>query len=70
VEILKDRVREHLETAKVYVAFDVELAHIWPSDKNHRLARAKAIQDFAKNNGWSATIVDPGIRVTFRRIAS
>jgi hypothetical protein len=69
VEVLKERVREHLEVAKAYVAFNGELEYTWPSERIHSLARAKAIQAFAKSNGWSATIVDPGIRVIFRKVA-
>ena len=67
VDALKNRVRKHLEASKAYIVFDVELEHVWPSARKHRLVRAKSIQAFAKNNGWTATIVDPGIKVTFRK---
>ena len=70
VETLTQRVREHLEIAKSYTAFDIELEPILPDEKLYHAQRAHAIQVFAKKNGWSASILDPGIRVTFRKPAT
>ncbi len=70
MEAFAQRVREHLEVAKSYVAFEIELDPILPDEKNYREERVKSIQAFAEKNGWSATILDPGIRVTFRKIAA
>jgi hypothetical protein len=69
LEALTQRVREYLEIAKSYTAFDIELGPILPDEKMYREERAKSIHAFAKINGWSATILDPGIRVTFRKLA-
>jgi hypothetical protein len=62
-------VREHLEVAKSYTALEIELESILPDEKMYRQQRAKSLQAFARKNGWSATILDPGIRVTFRKLA-
>lgn len=62
--------REYLEVAKSYTAFEIELEPILPNEKMYREERAKSLQVFAKKNGWSATILDPGIRVTFRKLAA
>ena len=70
VETFTQRVCAYLEIAKSYTAFDIELEPILPNEKMHHEERAKLIQGFAKQNGWSATILDPGIRVTFRKLAA
>jgi hypothetical protein len=44
------------------------LASIWPRDERDQLKREKKIHTFAAANGWLATILDPGIRVTFRKV--
>jgi len=63
-------VRECLAVATSYTAFDIELEPILPNEKMYREERGKSIQAFATENGWSATILDPGIRVTFRKLAA
>jgi hypothetical protein len=45
-----------------------DLASIWPRDERDQLKREKEIHAFAAANGWVATILDPGIRVTFRKV--
>jgi hypothetical protein len=40
---------------------------VWPTDKALREKRAALIHAYAKENGWSATVRDPGMRVTFRK---
>jgi len=50
--------------------FENELARIWPRDELAKLKREKQIRVFAANNGWIATILDPGIRVTFRKVGA
>ncbi len=66
MEKLSKRVRERLTTAKAFTVFESELDRVWPREKIHREKRELAIQIFAKNNGWTAKVVD-GIRVTFRK---
>jgi len=51
------------------VASESDLERVWPCEKVHRDKRFQAIQAFAKRNGWTATILDPGIRVTFRNFS-
>ena len=58
---------KRLETAKVCTVFESDLDRIWPREKLPRKKREREIQRFAKKNGWTATVLDPGIRVTFRK---
>jgi hypothetical protein len=70
LEALTHRVRECLAIASSYTAFEIELEPLLPNEKTYREERAKSIHAFAGENGWSATILDPGIRVTFRKLAT
>jgi hypothetical protein len=49
------------------MVFEHDFARVWPRDDRDQLKREKRIYAFATNNGWIATIVDPGIRVRFRK---
>jgi hypothetical protein len=62
------RVRDHLEVAKSYTAYEIELLPILPNEMAYRERRAQAVHAFAKENGWSALIQDPSIRVTFSKL--
>jgi hypothetical protein len=42
---------------------------VWPIDNLQREKRAALIQAYAKQNGWSAIINNPGMRVTFRKLS-
>ena len=70
LEALTQRVHECLAIAKSYTALAIELEPILPNEKLYREKRVGSIQAFARANGWSATILDPGIRVTFRKLAT
>ena len=65
-------ITERLGLKKSCTVFQNEISQVWPLKL--RLKEAKmlneAIQAFAKENGWSATISDPGIRVTFKKLDS
>ena len=45
-----------------------DLANVWPREERDQLKREKEIHAFAAAHGWLATILDPGIRVTFRKV--
>jgi len=45
------------------------LERVWPIDNALREKRAALIRAYAKKNGWSATVSDPGMRVTFRKLS-
>jgi hypothetical protein len=66
-----DELRKHIEERLRYKEFctvlEHDLARIWPRDDRDQMKREKRIYGFATNNGWIATILDPGIRVTFRK---
>jgi hypothetical protein len=53
------------------MVFENRLKHCWPAEKvksSARIARVKKIRAFAKANGWTAVIHDPGLRVRFKKI--
>jgi hypothetical protein len=69
MEALTKRIRDRLSTAKFCSVFEDELKKLWPVDNAPRKKRADLIHDYAKANGWSATVSDPGMRVTFRKLS-
>jgi len=58
---LIEHIRRRLETAKACTVFESDLERVWP--------RESAILRFARKNSWTASVPDPGIRVTFRKAA-
>jgi len=50
------------------MVLEEDLARVWPRDDRAQLKREQRIYAFATNNDWIATILDPGIRVTFRKV--
>jgi hypothetical protein len=63
-------IEERLKSRRFCIVFQKELARVW-SGSQRGAANAKRyaqIRAFAKAHGWSATIHDPGIRVTFRKL--
>jgi hypothetical protein len=62
------RIEERLRHKKSCTIFEHDLSRIWPRDERDQLKREKEIHAFAAANGWLATILDPGIRVTFKKI--
>jgi len=69
LEALTKRIRERLGTSKFCKVFEPDLKRVWPIDNEEHEKRAALIQDYAQRNGWSATVTDPGIRVTFRKLS-
>ena len=69
LEALTNHIRERLGTSKFCIVFENELERVWPTDSALREKRAALIQAYAKENGWSATVSDPGMRVTFRKVS-
>ena len=69
LEALKKRIRKRLATAKFCSVYETELERVWPTDNALREKRAALIHAYAKENGWSATVTDPGMRVTFRKLS-
>ena len=68
MQLLANRITERLKTHKYCTVFDNELSRVWPCADKERSRRHAQIHAFAKAHGWSATILDPGIRVTFRNL--
>ncbi len=70
MESLSRHIRQRLDNHKSCTILDKELAQMWPGVDQGREKRFAQIRAFAKFRGWSATILDPGIRVTFRKAAA
>jgi hypothetical protein len=67
---LTRRIQKRLSTHKFCTVFESDLARIWPYEQKEREKRKKAIKAYAKAHNRSATILDPGVRVTFRKLRS
>jgi hypothetical protein len=66
-------VRERVEKRKYCMVFESQLEACWPAGKvtsAARIAREKKIREFAKANGWTAVIHDPGLSVIFKKITA
>ena len=64
-------VRERLDMRKYCMIFENRLEPYWPAEKVKtapRIAREKKIHAFAKANGWTAVIHDPGLSVIFKKV--
>ena len=69
MQTLIEHIRKRLEMAKACTVFENDLERVWPRERLDREERERAILRFATKNGWRATVLDPGIRVTFRKAA-
>ena len=62
-EAIKKRLGDHVKCS----VFENNLSVVWPRACKHD-SRIKQIEAFAKANGWSVSISDPGIRFTFKKL--
>jgi hypothetical protein len=62
-ELIKNRLGDHVMCA----VYENQLAVVWPRAYEQD-SRIKEIEAFAKANGWSVSISDPGIRLTFKKL--
>lgn len=69
MEMLIEHIQRRLATAKACTVFESDLERVWPRERLDREKRERAILRFAMKNGWTASVLDPGIRVTFRKAA-
>ncbi len=69
VDALTRQIGSRLETHKFCTIFEKDLGRVWPYVDLEREKRFAKIKCYARAHGWSATILDPGIRVTFRKLA-
>jgi hypothetical protein len=60
--LISNRLGDHVTCT----VFENELSVVWQRAYKHD-SRIKEIEAFAKANGWSVSISDPGIRLTFKR---
>ena len=60
-------IRNRLGTHVTCAVYENNLSVVWPRAYEHD-SRIKEIEAFAKANGWSVSITDPGIRLTFTKL--
>lgn len=60
--LIRNRLGDHV----LCTVFENRLSVVWPRPYE-RDRRIKKIEAFAKANGWSVSISDPGIRLTFKK---
>ena len=64
-------VQERLEMRKWCMVFENRLKLCWAAEKSAAdVAREKEIREFAKANGWTAEIHDPGLSVIFKKVTA
>ena len=71
MEHLAQKINDRLRSHKACLIFEKDLERVWPiagKERQLREQRYTLIRTFAKAHGWTATIWDPGLRVTFRKI--
>ena len=61
--LIRNRLGNHVACA----VYENNLSVVWPRAYEHD-SRIKEIEAFAKANGWSVSITDPGIRLTFTKL--
>jgi len=66
---LARHIRTKLMSRKCCNVSQNQLDDAWPFGREVRLKQIEEIQEFANANGWSANFYDPGLRVTFQRLA-
>lgn len=66
--VLAKQIRDRLTVRHFCVVFESDLDRFWPR-KLPPAKRKDAIQKFAEEYGFLATIHDPGLRVIFRKAA-
>jgi hypothetical protein len=65
-ETLAEEIRARLQRKKSCTVFENRFEHLWPRDQVADKRREEQIRAFAASQGLSVTILNPGIRVTFR----
>ncbi len=63
---LIDHIHHRIAERKFATIFKNKIARIYSPIMAADMKMKKAIDDFADQNGWNATISDTGVRVTFR----
>lgn len=63
---LTTRIQKQISLKKFCTVFQTDLEKYWKFEARVNAAVKKEIEKFASENGWSAKILDAGIRVTFR----
>jgi hypothetical protein len=68
MQLLTEKITNRLKTHKSCTIFEKDLGRVWPVVDKARQQRYTLIDAFAKTHGWSVKIMDPGLRVTFRKL--
>jgi len=70
MKALARHIGEWMAGKKSCAVYGNEIHEVLPLKSKDVEKRDKAIQEFARKNGLSATICDPGIQVIFRKVES
>jgi hypothetical protein len=70
MQTLTEHIANRLTTHPTCTVFENHLAPVFPVDPKVAQQRHAAIEAFARERGWIASVSDPGIRVTFRKAIS
>ena len=69
MDALTRRVSERLTKYRQCTVFGKEIDKIWPCPPSPaEIKRDAQIHALAANRGWTATIMNPRVRVTFRKL--
>jgi hypothetical protein len=63
---LINHIQARIAERKFATIFKNKIEKIYPPIMDADIEMKKAIDEFAAQNGWEATISDSGVRVTFR----
>src|ERR1043165_2813144 len=67
MDALAELISSELSQKESCTICNAEITGVWPHGAKNPEMRDAAIHAFAKNNGWTAEIIDPGIQVIFTK---
>jgi hypothetical protein len=71
MDALAKHIRKQLKTKKSCVVTEKDLDRVWPREALSPASRKRRMKifAFARANNWEATIYEPGLRVSFRKLS-
>jgi hypothetical protein len=68
MDTLLNHIIERLGVHHSCTVFENQIADVWPRVGTDQAKRVAVIEKFAKEHGFSVKVIDPGLRVTFKRL--
>lgn len=68
MDILAKQIAERLDKKSSCIVFENHISRSFPNPGNEDRAREDAIRKFAAEHGWSVKIIDPGLRLVFKKV--